>query len=1010
MSRNDSHRSGGPRTALCGLSLVVILVASALATPVAAVGSEAAAGNEAIAISIDEASGVPDDGVVTDDARFRALVETNDSARVVVSRDERYQPSTDLTAVGTEPEFDLGSVSGAAGGWTVYAAANATTPSEPDNGTALGRWADVETRLFVVNTSTVRAEAADAAWKSGGLQWRGAELFLKSDRPAVDAGAMWVLYEVRDGELVRHGGVTLDENAEAVVGTEALVGQYVLVDQRGTVVRFDGGDGRADERVSPTDEESVSDAAVQISDQELTVTADNTTVATRPTTLAFESNRQGYNVTVTIDDVPGRTVEDVFGGSVPVERTADGGVEFRVPDHEYRVPLNRTALDRGSYELEIAVVDSDARASTNVFRLGAQDVAAALPEGEVSTTEGSVAQIPIAFRNADRTTVYVGSRDRNYLASVEVVDSNRTGRVTLSFNTLLAGQSREANRRAFAAENGTIGKVTLHTDPVPNPPLAPGLYRVNTTVNGDAVDETHVAVSAQQTALSEPLTAPGSAYAGLNTSTSIGVALSRGLLSPDSTVATGDVVGYRLRAPGLLGTLAANWEDNESVEQAFAEVATDSSSFAFEVVDRSPDPNDRRDRVALGETARADGLTVVPNWRNGTLSVTLRTDRVVLADGTGERTALEPATDLRTTLNGSERGAADGNQSVSRDWRLVERTVSFDAPPSGTIHLRNATCQVVSGETSLAAGTELELRLRRSDPRSLRSVDTVVDDRGRFGEALDLSDVSDNATFDVSVSDARTTETRLRVADRRPAAVEMRNQSALRDQVTVDTVRVPFGGFVVVYDAQNGSVVGVSERLGNGTTTDVTVGLDEPVDGSRSVTAVTHADVNGNGLFDGRPVDRPYLRECDVVSSRATVLESDGTERETETPVSPPSDSGPGADERIDDSTGTVAQQSPAGGGADIGVVTAPAAQVSDSARDSRPSASGAEAPTQVATPPSLGEDSTTVGDQVANSDTALLRLPRQVAGTSVGVLLVVASGLAIGATVLVWKAVKTAY
>ncbi len=88
------------------------------------------------------------------------------------------------------------------------------------------------------------------------------------------------------------------------------------------------------------------------------------------------------------------------------------------------------------------------------------------------------------------------------------------------------------------------------------------------------------------------------------------------------------------------------------------------------------------------------------------------------------------------------------------------------------------------------------------------------------------------------------------------------------DEVTLESVSMSDGGFVVIQDETiNSTVLGRSTYLPAGTHRDVTIQLSERIANGTTVYAVTHLDTNGNQAFDysGPPwsprvseVDKPY--------------------------------------------------------------------------------------------------------------------------------------------------------
>ncbi|WP_433626353.1 DUF7282 domain-containing protein [Halomicrococcus sp. NG-SE-24] len=132
------------------------------------------------------------------------------------------------------------------------------------------------------------------------------------------------------------------------------------------------------------------------------------------------------------------------------------------------------------------------------------------------------------------------------------------------------------------------------------------------------------------------------------------------------------------------------------------------------------------------------------------------------------------------------------------------------------------------------------------------------------------------------------------------ANVTFENQTTSGETVTVDSVSMSEGGFVVVHDRSLldgnvvGSVVGASQYLEPGTHEDVTVRLEEPIDRSQVLIAMPHLDTNGNQVYDFSKSDGqkdiPYVVDNQVVIDPALVsVEGAETttpaEEETTTPA-----------------------------------------------------------------------------------------------------------------------------
>lgn len=86
-------------------------------------------------------------------------------------------------------------------------------------------------------------------------------------------------------------------------------------------------------------------------------------------------------------------------------------------------------------------------------------------------------------------------------------------------------------------------------------------------------------------------------------------------------------------------------------------------------------------------------------------------------------------------------------------------------------------------------------------------------------------------------------------------SVTFNDQQSSGQSVLIQSVTVPQPGFVVIYDStrsanETNQIIGSFHLLGTGTFQNIPVPLDIPINQSKSLTAVVHADTNGNGQFD----------------------------------------------------------------------------------------------------------------------------------------------------------------
>jgi len=171
----------------------------------------------------------------------------------------------------------------------------------------------------------------------------------------------------------------------------------------------------------------------------------------------------------------------------------------------------------------------------------------------------------------------------------------------------------------------------------------------------------------------------------------------------------------------------------------------------------------------------------------------------------------------------------------------------------------------------------------------------VAVDGGTTGAAGDAPLAQETTTDGTTTDSADEPETGT-------ASVAFRDQTSNGSALVVDEANLSDGGFVVIY-SQGGTVLGNSSYLDPGASENVTVALDEPMNGSQVVVAVPHMDTNDNQTFDFNTsvtqaaattieeggeisptdvTDGPYTENELPVSSVAFVtVESDGNETTT---------------------------------------------------------------------------------------------------------------------------------
>jgi hypothetical protein len=111
-----------------------------------------------------------------------------------------------------------------------------------------------------------------------------------------------------------------------------------------------------------------------------------------------------------------------------------------------------------------------------------------------------------------------------------------------------------------------------------------------------------------------------------------------------------------------------------------------------------------------------------------------------------------------------------------------------------------------------------------------------------------------------------------------PSTIEASSEPLQSDGTTlvIPSATLPVAGFVAIHSDQDGApgpVIGVSELLPEGESTDIEITLDEPLTASGTVYPMVHVDANGNGVYEFPGVDVPGTTDSGDVAVVAQEVE-----------------------------------------------------------------------------------------------------------------------------------------
>ena len=752
-----------------------------------------------------------------------------------------------------------------------------------------------------------------------------------------------------------------DENDNALINTDNLEGEYALSDSNqdptGTLPTSQSAGGLAPDTASGVN----AGDTFTVSVQSLSATFDEEEVEEGDKVdLDFESNRNDFNVTITSDQLDSGDLDSIFStDKTVIEDEDDDEIEFSVSGDQIATG-DFTDIDPGEYTLDIEVSDTAASTSASINVVEDDDATAVIAQGGIATAaKGDVAQFPIELEDTDEARVNIGYNEVGFNLTADIEDGDDDGVVTPQLNLYTLGAYPDPDTTAGFSQADAIDVAQASVDvddssdefdivninpdegPIDDPPLDAAPYEVNVTNDGDEIGVGTLQITEASVDDVRTWTAPEDEYGEFDQDEveELYNFVGEGLITQSDSVAQDDVMIVEFQTTSVFGALEAEEEasgvNSDDFATAFVNLlnGTDNrASFNFPNTQRiteedyeiwieqsDPDANRNPKVVDFASTNDAEAMQVVPDQRNGSLYVLIDTDQAVL-----ERVPTddydEYAPGFQTSGSGNEE-FSDGETytanffieerdqagsdftvgdplSTTGEMEVVDKALSYDTDDTGTIRVDAAADQVISGTTTVAPGTELNLRIRSTGTSPfLESPTPIVQSDGSFNATVDFSDRAPNTTFEATARDFDDddTETPGVIGDAATAAVGFADQTVEDGTVTVSTATLSEGGFIVIHDSSllegnvAGSVIGNSDYLESGENDNVVVELDEEPEEDTTLIAMAHLDTNGNEEYNFPDADGPYTTSAgDAVIDSANITAADGgdmteTDMDTET-------------------------------------------------------------------------------------------------------------------------------
>jgi hypothetical protein len=529
-----------------------------------------------------------------------------------------------------------------------------------------------------------------------------------------------------------------------------------------------------------------------------------------------------------------------------------------------------SASDRAGPTADLGAVES---VGTGAYAQ-TDDASASVPEN-VTVTRGDEATIAVSHSAAANLTI--GSDDNGFKVSVGLGGSGSTEVVLDTRQTTAADPSEFIEG----------GSPTLHSDPL-DEPMKPAEYTLRVEIDGVERAVGVLIVESRGEYAMEGGRAPGafdpSESAGGGEDGDADVGPLQGAMSPGTTVARGDYAVVRIEESGL--------ETAVNASDLTGSAAANGVKLSFTQTD--PGPNTKPREYVATDTA---GVTVLPNLAGDEIYAVWNTTGVELEN-----------IDARNRYRASfaltaESGFVDEETTLATTtFDLRRQSVSLSPARDATHYPWDNDTFVVEGQTNRAPGTELEVRIRSSDPGPFLLIrDATVGDDGSFTAGFGLADVDrrTNATLWVREHSAET-EQRVQLVARNPT-VQFQNQTVDGTTLEVTRAELPEGGFVRLVDG-SGEVIGRSNYLEPGRHTAIAAELGTPLfetqqlraeivraaaDGSYNPGSPAYtaggASVNDTAVVDfpPEPTETPAATDTSTATDTATPT---ATETPTATP------------------------------------------------------------------------------------------------------------------------------
>ncbi|MBX0294635.1 BGTF surface domain-containing protein [Haloarcula nitratireducens] len=538
------------------------------------------------------------------------------------------------------------------------------------------------------------------------------------------------------------------QNNEVTFDTDGRLseGSFVIVraDNQNVIDLY--GDGNA----------SAANDQFEVVAQDLTAEFDDDTAGTSgdSANVDFEiasDVRNDYDVNVSAEGLDAEELESIFGEN-NVSNVDTEEERITIDNAEATWELDFTNVDTGNYTFETNVTDADASDADTIEVVSTDDENAGFAQSVVEEQRGDVAEVTVQLENTDTALVQIGDEsDDGYYLTAEVEDGNDDGEVTVEFNSFLAGAVAGDDVVSPADSDDNVDALSQGGDftDVTNKSaggdvLAATDYDILAAAgsqSSDAYNSTTGTIEDEQSFATLSLTERSTD--GLQVWTAPEDSLNNDLSDADAadvyslvesnnltqtdTIAEEDVAVIQVQASGLEGAVEADSYANLS-----------GTAFEHEIEAAAANPNSDSASVSVASVSS----DVIYDEANDTHFVVIDSTAITNEFNHDDGDEYEANFTMLDTTDLSE-----DNVSVSDSFTIEDRDATLNDGEDITVEA--ADDQQVTGQTNVAPGTELTVRMRSTTSGSpfLVQPTTYVGANGSYTATADFSDYSPGANF-----------------------------------------------------------------------------------------------------------------------------------------------------------------------------------------------------------------------------------------------------------------------